>query len=312
MMRKRVIITGAAGFTGKYMVNELVQHGYEVIGTYHNKIYEDGAIDCRWYKIDMTDCSQCNIMLQDLEPEAVIHLAARNNMVYAQKNPAETIHTNMTVTVNLLDAVRQFAPECRVILAGSAAVYKEDSAGRELTEGMDTEPQNAYALTKVFQEKLACFYGKMYNMKVLCTRPFNYTGAGQEENCFIPSLCRQVSNIANGQADAVIRMGNISVQRDFSDVRDVVCAYRMLLEADDASGIYNICSGNAVRLEDIVKYVCSKSNRIIRVEQDSNLCRANDAACICGNNRSLKKDTGWIPRYNIFDTIDWIYGQMQA
>lgn len=312
MIKKRVLVTGAAGFTGKYMVNELVRHGYEVTGTYHNKIYENEFADCKWYKIDMTDYSQCNRMLQELKPDAVIHLAAKNNMVDAQMNPAETIHTNMTVTVNLLEAVRNYVPACKVIFAGSAAVYEADSVEEKLSEGMNVSPQNTYALTKTFQEQLAHFYGEQYHMKVLCTRPFNYTGVGQEDKCFIPSLCRQVSNIANGQAEAVIRMGNISVQRDFSDVRDVVSAYRLLLEKENANGIYNICSSNAVKLEDIVQYVCGKSNRGIRVEQDSSLCREKDAMRICGDNRRLKADTGWIPQYNIFDTIDWIYGNMQV
>ena len=310
MIRKKILVTGAAGFTGGYMVKELVCHGYDVTGTYYHKTYKDESINCKWYKIDMTDYVQCNRMLQELEPDAVIHLAAKNNMVDAQRNPAETIHMNMTVSVNLLEAVRRFAPACKVVLAGSAAVYEAGSTEEKLSEEMKVNPQNAYALTKIFQEQLSFFYGNQYNIKVICTRPFNYTGIGQEETCFIPSLCRQVSSITNGHADAVVRMGNISVQRDFSDVRDVVSAYRFLLENDNVSGVYNICSGNAVTLKDIVQYVCGKSNIEIRAEQDSNLCRANDAMYICGNNKRLKEDTGWEPQYSIFDTIDWIYEKM--
>ena len=310
-MRRKVIITGANGFTGKYLIKELNRHGFCVIGTWHNNPPDNGN-EAAWRHIDLLKPEECENLLNTEKPDAIIHLAAQNNVVVAKGNPRRTIENNILGTVNILEAARKSSGSVRCILAGSAAVYDAEKSGASMEEEFIIKPKNIYAVTKVSQEQIAeCFSGD-YGMDIICTRPFNYSGYLQAESCFIPSLCRQVSEISKGKCDPVLTMGNLNVSRDFLDVRDVADAYRLLLGNDVPAGIYNIASGKSVKLMDITEYLCNKSGMEIEIRTDPALIRKHDIPYICGNAAKLKAATGWKTKYSVFDTVDWIYGRMQG
>lgn len=311
-MKEKVIITGANGFTGKYLMRELLQYGFNVIGTWYRSVpAPDNTRNFKWRQIDLTKYEECKDLISTENPDVIVHLAAQNNILVAREEPRQTIRNNILGMTNILEAIRTEKKAIKCILAGSAAVYDTVQEDIRITEEMPVIPKNIYALTKCFQEQLAERYNMDYGMNIICTRPFNYTGYLQEEKCFIPSLCRQVSEIEKRRCKPSLLLGNLSVYRDFLDVRDVVCAYRLLLEDDVPNGIYNISSGNAVRLMNIVNYLCNKIEMKIEININPALVRSDDVSYICGDTTKIREATGWQAEYSIFDTVDWIYERMR-
>lgn len=306
----RVIVTGANGFTGKYLMRELMRHGIRSIGIWHaNQPGVQG--ECEWARLDLTNRDACSSLIHRLQPDAIVHLAAQSSVVASKDHPVQTIEDNVIGTVNLLEAVRTSGSDIRCILAGTAAVYDASACNAGITEESPVKCNHMYALTKRIQEQIAERYRIDYGMEILCTRPFNYTGYLQGEHCFIPSLCRQVSDIKKGKKEPILTLGNLKVSRDFSDVRDVARAYRLLLNKNVPCGIYNIASGKAVRLMDIVRYLCEKAKLEITIDVNPALVRKDDIESICGNADKIKSETGWESSCSIFDTADWIYTSMQ-
>ena len=308
-MLKKIIVTGANGFTGKYMVHELLENGYEVVGTYHKKL-DERISQCEWYKINLTNLRECELMIKEVHPDAIIHLAAQNSIIISKEMPEETVQVNILSILNILNSVRICNFDIRCILAGTSAVYKPTEELVKLNESMPVSSINIYALTKNFQEQLAKLYCNEYRLDIICTRPFNYTGYKQSEKCFIPSICRQVSDMAKGKKEKILCVGNLQVYRDFLDVRDVVHAYRLLLDENVKTGGYNISSGKALPLIGLVQYICGKVKDNIKIRQDISLIRQDDNLYMCGDNLKLKQFTGWFANYNIYETIDWIFEKM--
>lgn len=310
-MGKRIIITGANGFTGKYLLTELNRYGFCVTGTWHISP-PDNEDKIVWRQIDLLMYDECEQLINTETPDAIIHLAAQNSIITAKGNPRQTIENNVIGAVNILEAVRASQRPIKCILAGSAAIYDAVKGDVLITEEMPVRPRNLYAVTKVFQEQAAERFCADYGMNIVCTRPFNYSGRLQAETCFLPSLCRQISEIADGRHDPVLTLGNLNVSRDFLDVRDVVSAYRLLLEDNVPGGIYNIASEKSIKLIDIVNYLCRKAGKKIEICIDPSLVRKDDVTYICGDASKIRSVTGWRTNYSVFDTADWIYEGMQG
>lgn len=309
-MRGKIIVTGANGFTGKYLMRELAEYGFQAVGIWHHSMPEHGG-EFEWHRIDLTDGDACERLVDRVKPDAIIHLAAQNSVPAAKQNPGETLRNNVLAAVNILEACRKSTGDIRCMLAGSAAVYDMSACSHKITEDMPVLPRNTYALTKYFQEQMAQRYRADYGMDILCTRPFNYSGYCQGENCFLPNLCRQVSRIAGGRQEPKLNLGNLQVGRDFLDVRDVACAYRLLLDEDVPSGIYNISSDSSVKLIDIADYLCHKAGIEIEIHTDESLLRKDDVPYICGSAEKIKAATNWKADHSVFDTVNWIYESMQ-
>lgn len=309
-MQIKVIVTGANGFTGKYLMQELAEHDFHAVGTWYRNLPKN-MDEYEWYQIDLSKYSECIELIDKIKPDVIIHLAAQNSVVQGKQNPRKTIYNNVLSVINLLEAVRQNTQNIKCILAGSAGVYGAAKFNEKIMEDMPVTPGNMYSLTKFFQEKVAERYHIDYGMNIICTRPFNYSGYLQEENCFIPNLCRQVSMIVGRKQEPKLKLGNLNVSRDFLDVRDVVRAYRLLVDVNVPYGIYNISSGNAIRLIDIVNYLDHQIGMDIEILTDESLLRKDEISYLCGDNSKLIKATGWEVRYSVFDTVDWIYRNMQ-
>ena len=301
-MRKRVLITGVNGFVGKYLTNEFRENGYFIIGLgveKKNRYYVD-----EYYSVDILFKDELYETLKVSRPNIIVHLAAQGDTQISWQKPHETISINVLGSLNILDAIRQIDFKITCLMVGSSSVYANSLT--PINENSLIDPSSPYAVSKLAQEQLAELYRKQYGIQTILTRSFNHLGIGQSEKSSISSFCKQVAE-AKIKKEKTISVGNITVYRDFTDVRDIVKAYRLLCERSDLHGVYNIGSGKAVSLEKILDYLINISKSNIRVFIDPERVRKMDNSYVCCDNSKMQLETGWTPSINIFDTIKEIY-----
>ena len=200
---------------------------------------------------------------------------------------------------------KAIADYCREKIGKEVRVIVKDDD--PINEEFSLDSCSPYGLSKITQERFAKLYREQYGMKIYCVRAFNHTGVGQSDRFVIPSWCRQVALLSAKKKNGNIIVGNIDVYRDFSDVRDVVRAYRMILESEKSKTIYNVGSGKATKLKDILDYIVSLSSCKISIEIDPSLVRNGENAKIYSCNELIRKDLCWYPQYDISDTVKDIY-----
>ena len=282
---KKVLITGAGGFVGKYLIKEFQKGDYEVIACDINK-KEAFDENIRYYDLNILDKELIEDLIQKEKPDYLINLAAISSVGLSWDIPQKTIEVNVVGTLNLLEAIRKYRVECKVLLIGSSEEY--ESKDKPLKETDTINANNPYGISKIAQENFARLYKEKYGLNIVCTRSFNHTGIGQLEQFVIPSFCKQVAEIDKSYNDGKIYVGNLSAYRDFSDVRDIVKVYKKLLENDTKDLIYNVGSGNTYKIEDILNYIISLSNQKIEVVIDKEKFRTIDTPYICCDNSKIK------------------------
>lgn len=286
---KTVLVTGASGFTGDYMVKALRREGYRVVGTGHGASKAHETIQC-----DLTNLDQVVELVQQAKPHYVVHLAALSFVGHSR--PVEFYHVNVIGTMNLLEALsgQEQAPE-KVLVASSANIYGNPDVG-QIQETVCPAPVNHYASSKLAMEHMVATW--FSRLPIVVTRPFNYTGPGQNERFLIPKI---VSHFARGEA--VIELGNTEVSRDFSDVRDVVAAYCQLLFSDVHSTIVNICSGEPRSLASIIQQMSRIADYDIEVQINPAFVRKNEIPILVGSPEKLESLIGPQPRHAFGDTL---------
>lgn len=292
----KALVTGIAGFTGSYLAEALVKRGISVVGLAQSADavqYVD-----RIYAADITNFDAVKQVVLLENPDFVVHLAAISFVVHS--NVEEIYHTNVIGTRNLLQALVSLDSAPRsVILASSSNVYGNRNEGI-MRENMSPDPVNDYSVSKVAAELVAGLYrGRL----PICTvRPFNYTGVGQSPSFLIPKIVRHVRD-----HEKSIRLGNLEVARDFSDVRFVAEAYCRLLHCPEAVGrTVNVSSGQAFRLGEILKKVTAISGRTLDVEVDPSLVRDNEVRRLWGDSSLLDELIGPIKRIPLEETLRWM------
>jgi nucleoside-diphosphate-sugar epimerase len=289
---KRVLITGLQGFTGRHMATELENCGYEVWG-----IGSANPSESRTLSADLTDPASLSAAISVIQPQYVIHLAGVAFVGHGQ--PKAFYDINLVGTRNLLEALEPFAAELKcVLLASSANVYGNLQGGL-LSESNPVNPANDYAVSKLAMEYMA----KLWSPKipVLIARPFNYTGVGQSDSFLIPKI---VSHFVRKQS--MIELGNMDVWREFNDVRDVVHAYRKLIEAAPVGQTVNVCSSNLVSLRDALALATELTGENIEARVNPVFVRANEVLTLGGDTALLKKFVpDWQPR-PLRETLAWM------
>lgn len=292
---KKALITGIHGFTGRYMAAELVAAGYHVLGMGAGT---GGDASWDYCQIDLLDGAAVQAVVQDWQPDVVVHLAAVAFVAHGDANAFYQV--NLLGTRNLLQglAVLDVRPQA-VLLASSANVYGNATDGM-LDEAVPPNPVNDYAVSKLSMEYVARLYAD--RLPIIITRPFNYTGVGQDENFLVPKIVAHFRRKA-----AVIELGNVEVWRDFGDVRVVVRAYRQLLEQTRAIGrTVNVCSGQAHSLREILTMCEAITGHHVRVEINPAFVRENEVKVLCGDASRLRELLGeWQPIV-IEDTLRWM------
>ena len=289
------LVTGAHGFAGRHLVAHLEASGDEVHGP------PSGELDLR-------DAGATREYLARVQPQVVYHLAALASVGRSWEEPERALLENQAMTINVLEGVRHECPGARVVLAGSGEVYGRPTA-LPLTEDAPLSPQSPYAVAKAGADLLGGLYAEAWGISVVRTRAFNHAGPGQDDVYVIASLTRQVAEAElGGRGKTVIRTGNPDAARDFTDVRDVARAYR--LAAELPPGAYNIASGRALAVKDLVELLRSQTDVEIEHEVDAARVRDHEVLEIYGSAARLTAATGWQPEIGIETTIadaleDW-------
>ncbi|HEX9901390.1 MAG TPA: GDP-mannose 4,6-dehydratase [Acidobacteriota bacterium] len=290
----RVLVTGATGFVGRHLVRLLCQRGDRVFGT----CYPDhpGCEDRDFAHLDLRSEADSAEFIRSARPERVFHLAALSNVRQSWEKRAETIETNLLGTSNLLEAVRRFAPGCRVLFLSSSDVYGELSGQEKYFKEEDPcQVVNPYAFTKAAGELLSRFYVQVEKLDIIIARPFPHTGPGQTPNFVFSDWAWQVAFIERGARPPFIEVGNLAVRRDYSDVRDTVQAYVLLMDKGRSGETYNVCSGLAVSLQEVLDTLLKLAARPVEVRQDPARLRKTDIPFLAGDGSKLRRETGWAP-----------------
>jgi GDP-6-deoxy-D-talose 4-dehydrogenase len=288
-----VLITGTSGFSGPYVADAFSSRGYKVI-----RWVSPGDRSDEGEAIEITDSSAVLAALADARPDYVVHLAAISHVVHGDDRAYYAV--NLFGTTNLLDACARVGTAKKVIIASSANVYGV-GAGAELDESVCPRPVNHYGCSKLAMEHMAWTFASQ--LPLIIVRPFNYTGAGQDERFLVPKL---VAHFRKGSQE--IELGNIEVSRDFSDVRDVAQAYVALAECGATSEVVNVCSGRAVSIREIINHLEVIAGYSIQVRVAQALVRGTDIPVLMGNNSRLSKLTGFRPSIPLESTLRWMYG----
>jgi nucleoside-diphosphate-sugar epimerase len=288
----RVLITGLQGFTGRYMAAELENYGYEVWG-----IGTESPNEPRILCADLTDPSSISKAVMAIQPQYVIHLAG---IAFVEHGiPNAFYNVNLLGTRNLIGALEPLAQNLKcVLLASSANVYGNLQSGM-LDERNETNPANDYAVSKLAMEYMAKLW--LPRIPIVIARPFNYTGAGQSTSFLIPKI---VSHFA--RKEQTIELGNMDVWREFNDVRDVVFAYRKLIEAAPVGQTINICSGNLLSLRNVLELAEAMTQSKIQAKVNPTFVRINEVLKLGGDPSLLKKFVPhWQPR-SLSETLAWM------
>jgi nucleoside-diphosphate-sugar epimerase len=293
MMVRRALITGLAGFTGHYLAQELTDAGYEVHGL--------GSGPCslpNYHQVDLADLNGLSTVVDLVRPCVVAHLAA---IAFVGHGDAEAFYrVNIVGTRNLLAALAANAvkPEC-VLIASSANIYGNSTEGI-ITEEVVPDPANDYAVSKLAMEYMAWLWRD--RLPIVIARPFNYTGIGQTENFLLPKI---VGHFKRGERR--IELGNLDVWRDFSDVRAVVSAYRDLIEIKPVGQTFNVCSGCATSLREVIAMVEQIAGYKIDVQVNPAFVRANEVKTLVGCADRLRKVADAWQTIPLLDTLTWMY-----
>jgi nucleoside-diphosphate-sugar epimerase len=303
------LITGVAGFTGDYLTRDLAARGYRVVGLDQalgepiENASSTSAGPIAAYRCDLMDRAAMRDAVQRIAPDAVVHLAA---ISFVAHGDAEAIYRiNVAGARNLLEALSALDKKpTAVLLASSANIYGNSAAG-PIDESAPPNPANDYAVSKLAMEYMARLW--MERLPIVIVRPFNYTGVGQAPHFLLPKI---VGHFRRGEK--VIELGNIDVERDFSDVRFVSRAYCELLRKAPAGEVFNVCSGNVYSLKDILRMMAEIAGYEIEVRINPAFVRENEVRRLEGCNRKLLGAAGELPAIALRDTLSWMYSEKRA
>jgi len=296
----KVLITGAAGFVGRHLTSHLEASGDEVIGA--DRFGADG--------VDITDAAAVAQLISRVKPDAIYHLAGWADVGGSWKAPVEAFRANAEGTLNVLSAAADAGVE-RVLAVSSADVYgKVEPSELPLTEDSPLRPASPYAASKVAADYLGLQAWLGRGLPVLRVRAFNHLGPGQTDKFVAPALASRIARAERGSGNHALPIGDLSARRDFTDVRDVVRAYRLLMEHGEPGEVYNVCSGVDLAVQDLADQLLAQARIPLRFETDPDLLRPVEVPVLRGSHERLTATTGWEPEIAISQTLtdlleDW-------
>lgn len=293
----RVFVTGASGFVGRRLVGRLREAGFDAHGADR--------------EVDVTDPDRIGRALAAHRPDAIIHLAAMSSVARSWREPRLCYRLNFVGTRTLLRAAARRCPETRILLIGSADEYAPTRPGaKPIDEDTPLCPRSPYARTKAAGELLGQIAAAEEGLDVVRVRAFNHTGAGQPDHFVVSSFARQLARIALGRQEPVMRVGNLQSVRDFLHVEDVLRAYQGLLDPAVPADVYNVASGRATPIQEVLDRLIAIAGVSPRVEQDPERWRETD--WLVGDPTHLTRATGWRPEIGLPDILTELHGYWLA
>lgn len=296
----KYLITGVMGFVGRYFVEYLNQnepdaqiHGVDIAPLCD--------MDIEYTALNLMDAESVDKLIRKSRPDYIVHLAAMSSVAQSWNEPANCFVNNMSAFLNLADAVRNNDINARILSVGSSEEYGIYDI--PMQESFTLHPKSPYSVARLSQEYMSKLYVDRFGLDIVMTRSFNHIGPRQSTRFVIPSFVEQLVNIASGKSENKMMVGNIDVVRDFTDVRDVVDAYWRIIKKAENRSVYNVCSGQGVKLRDIIDMTANHLNIKPKIVIDAERVRTNDIASVVGDNTKLKRELGWSPRYNLNKTL---------
>jgi GDP-4-dehydro-6-deoxy-D-mannose reductase len=304
-----ILITGAAGFVGQHTLKYMSENlpNLEIGACVRSK---DQALVSRfpkvqWFEVDLLNANALNEIIRQAQPTAIIHLASASSVGYSWLHPRESTLNNLNVYLNLLEAVRTHSKHTRVLSVGSSEVYgKVDIKSIPLLETHPIQPISPYGVARASQESLSQVYIDGYGLDIVITRSFNHFGPGQDSRFALPSFAKQIAQSKKkGEPVCRMKVGNVDVIRDFTDVRDVVTAYLKLIEKGNSGQVYNICSGEGRTLREVIEMMALQAKIELELSILPDLVRPQDLPIIIGSNQKLVNELEWRPRISFEATV---------
>ncbi len=309
-MQKKILITGASGFVGYHLIKYLLNKKDEKIyGTYLEDSSKEKLSEFKekitLEKIDLSKKEDVYLLIEKIKPDKIYHLAAFTVPSLSFDSPLEVITNNVSSELNILESLRkQKLFKTRVLIVSSADIYgkvkKEDIP---IDEKTSLNPVNPYAVSKIAQDFLGLQYFLAYGIEIVRVRPFNHIGPGQGPSFVVSAFSKKIAEIEKGKMGNILKVGNLEAKRDFTDVKDMVRAYDLILEKGKAGDVYNIGSGKAYKIKEILDKLLSFSRKEIKVEIDKTLLRPIDEPELRCDYEKIKKLTGWEPLISIDKTL---------
>lgn len=297
----RVLITGGTGFVGTHLIRFLKSQASKiaVIALGDRTSQQEPGIE--YHTLDIRRADQVRSLVHNISPTHVYHLAGISAIDVSWNNPRLTFEVNVLGAYNLFEAAMSLPSLPKILNVSTSQVYA--ASGMVLTETSRVNPDNPYAASKAMAEMLRVPYRLCIGGGIITARSFNHTGPGQAPNFVLPSIARQFAEMEAGLRPPRLTAGDVEVKRDFTDVRDVVLAYSALLDKGRTDEVYNVCSGAAVCLADVIRQFEAISGIAVEIETDPARLRSNEVSLIFGDPTKIRRETGWSPQIPLDKTI---------
>jgi GDP-4-dehydro-6-deoxy-D-mannose reductase len=297
----KYLITGFSGFVGRHFVEYLERNEKNCIvkgvdiKSPNFKLAQYKNVQLSFEKIDLLSKNRVEYIINEFQPNFILHLASYSSVAYSWKEPVESFQNNTNIFLNFIDAIRKLNIDLRILSIGSSEEYGDiNEEDLPLKEDHRINPLSPYAVARISQELLSMVYINGYGMDIVLTRSFNHIGPMQKDVFVVSSLAKQLVEIKKtGQNRGSIIIGDVSIVRDFTDVRDVVRAYHLLLKDGKKGHIYNVCSGIGLSIKDIIDIMAKQLNIEVDIKIDKRLIRPADNKIIIGSNEKIKRELGW-------------------
>ncbi len=302
-MSPPTLVTGAAGFVGSHLLDLLARDSTPIVGWHRpNAPPAEFRPDVSWMAIELVDGDVVERAIADLHPSAIYHLAGAAHVGHSWQHTWDTYQGNVLATLRILDALRVNGLRPRVLVAGSATIYRPQN--HPIRESDPIGPTNPYATSKLAQEMLCRRAWEDDGVPTLLARSFNHVGPRQDPSFVAPAVARQIALIEAGRQEPVLTLGNLEPKRDLTDVRDTVRAYAGMMASAKPGQAYNVCSGRGLSIGGLVDTFAARARCAVRIVQDPARLRPNDAPLLIGDHSRLTADTGWTPEIPLETTVD--------